>query len=171
MLLSGYKLPMSSSTESYKHWQMLCKVPGDGLAFIEGIFGCGKTLVQAMLAKLLIGLAASMNSRNEAILGCVTASQWFVLSILFLLREWQSSTGCQPETGLRLDFSSCFQIRSGHVYDLQTHVDRFVATMSERGDILPFDHFPDHERVRQRSQLRCDHCLRLFSGPVRWRRL
>ncbi|QKX59005.1 uncharacterized protein TRUGW13939_06134 [Talaromyces rugulosus] len=37
-------------------FNLLLKVPGNGFAFIEGIFGCGKTLVQAILARLIAGL-------------------------------------------------------------------------------------------------------------------
>lgn len=40
----------------YKVFELLKDMPGNGFAFVEGIFGCGKTLIQAALAKLLAGL-------------------------------------------------------------------------------------------------------------------
>jgi hypothetical protein len=43
-------------------FKILRYVPGNEFAFFEGVFGCGKTLVQAALAKLQIDLGKHQRS-------------------------------------------------------------------------------------------------------------
>ncbi|KAI7977218.1 hypothetical protein EIK77_005423 [Talaromyces pinophilus] len=150
-------------------FNLLRKVPGDGFAFIEGIFGCGKTLVQAMLAKLLSGLGkhvlivAPTNAAIQAISKSIidNAGDVEAVRVVFSESEKVKKFGqhddskdqaearevalfrlLQSMTSLRAER---YDVASQH--DLQTHVEKLVATMSANNETLPFSFLPDHERV------------------------
>jgi hypothetical protein len=48
-------------------FDLLREVPGDGFAFVEGIFGCGKTLLQVALAKVVSDLGLRVAPTKAAI--------------------------------------------------------------------------------------------------------
>jgi hypothetical protein len=150
-------------------FNLLRNVPGDGFAFIEGIFGCGKTLVQAMLAKLLSGLGkhvlivAPTNAAIQAISKSIIDNAGDVEAVRVVFAESEKvkkfgqhgdSKGqaetkevalfrlVQSMTSLRAER---YEVASQH--DLQTHVERLVATMSANKETLSFSFSPDHERI------------------------
>jgi hypothetical protein len=131
-------------------------VPGGGFAFVKGIFGCGKTLVQAMLAKVLIDLAryvlivapshAALKVISENIL--TNAPELDALRVVFggaqkLKRVGERNAQTQDEVPMfRLfqDLSTSRTSRYGVVLedDLQVHLDKLVEDMTKRGEKLYF---------------------------------
>lgn len=150
-------------------FQMLRGVPGDGFAFVEGIFGCGKTLVQAVIAKLLVDLGkhvlivAPTNATLQAISETLvkqTPDLSAVRVVYAGAKEAKKSSQHNDEhaqTGSK-DLAVFRLLKDMHAFrtsrynvvaehDLQFHVERLVDEMSQGGESLWFKFQPEPEKV------------------------
>lgn len=148
---------------------MLRRVPGNGFAFVEGIFGCGKTLVQAVLAKLLVDLGkpvlivAPTNAAIQAISETLLKQtpDLSAVRIVFAGAEdakkfsQQNDEPAQTENKdlavfrLLKDMNAFRTSRYNVVeeHDLQLHVEKMVEEMSQRGESLLFEYQREFELV------------------------
>ncbi|CRG91601.1 ATP-dependent helicase NAM7 [Talaromyces islandicus] len=121
--------------EQAEVFELLRKVPGNGFAFIEGIFGCGKTLVQAALAKLItaLGLQVFIVAPTSAALQAVS----------------QVLSEVAPELRTaRIVFSGAEALKNYEVQETDTldpeiaimshHIDNLVSTCLSQGAGLQF---------------------------------
>ncbi|KUL83295.1 hypothetical protein ZTR_11341 [Talaromyces verruculosus] len=147
-------------------FKLLRNVPGDGFAFIEGIFGCGKTLVQVMLAKILVSLGkhvmivAPTNAALSAISDSMIKNVGEVEAVRVVYagsdKIMQFSLDDDERGRAETEELSMFRLvkdlTSLHAsryevapeHDLQGHMEKLVAAMSERGETIQFEYLPDH---------------------------
>ncbi|GAM34882.1 hypothetical protein TCE0_015f02759 [Talaromyces pinophilus] len=147
-------------------FKLLRDVPGDGFAFIEGIFGCGKTLVQVMLAKILVSLGKHVMivAPTNAALRAISDSMVKNVGDVEAVRVVYAGSDKIMQFGLDDDergraeteelsmfrlvkdlttlHASRYEVSPEH--DLQGHVQKLVAALSERGETIQFEYLPDH---------------------------
>lgn len=140
-------------------FKLLRQVPGNGFAFIEGIFGCGKTLVQATLAKFIaeLGLQVLMVAPTNAALQAISETLSEVAPDLRTVRlvssaakglkkyEVKETDALDTETAMfrLLQNEASSRVARYHVVEkhrLHFHLENLVYTCLAEGKEVPFNY-------------------------------
>lgn len=155
------------NTKQVEVFQMLRGVAGNGFAFVEGIFGCGKTLVQAVLAKLLVDLGkhvltvAPTNAEIQDISETLVKQAPDLSAVRIVFAEdakkfsQQNDEPAQtkskdPAVFRLLKDMNAFRTSRYNVveeHDLQFQSKKMVEEMSRRGESLLFEYQREFEVV------------------------
>jgi hypothetical protein len=139
-------------------FELLRNVPGNGFAFVEGIFGCGKTLVQATLAKLLVMLGkhvllvAPTNAALQALSKTLVSNYpeldavrvvYAASKDLNRLNDDGKTKESNEELAMMGLLRSMVRVRASRYdveqqHDLQRHVDDLANAMKDRDETLDF---------------------------------
>lgn len=147
-------------------FHLLRNVPGNGFAFIEGIFGCGKTLIEATLAALLamlgkhVLLVAPTNAALQALSKTLVKEHpgMDAVRVVYAGSKDTERLGGDGNMGGNSDElammgllrsmvrarASRYEVEQKH--DLQRHVDNLAAAMKDRGETLDFVYAAEGEK-------------------------